>query len=179
VKEIAMAMNCSEAKHLIHLDVGDDLRAEEERQLTSHLEACSDCRAYHAGMAQAMSALSTLRDDPTVGIDTAKTSSVWPALSLEIKRRGASRRVVRKFNLQVVALSVCSLSLAVVTMVQCLSAFRDGRDPSGLVQAQGVSTQAPSFLFQARRTHQAGAQQLGQPTPVLPHENPSFMPQSF
>ena len=169
-----MVMNCSEAKQLIHLDVGDDLRAEEERQLATHLEVCSDCRSYHAGMAQAMSALLTLRDDPAVGIDSAKSTSVWPALSLEIKRRGASRRVVRKFNLQVVALSVCSLSLAVVTMVQSLSALRESRDPSGLVQAQGVSTQAPSFLFQARRT-----QQVGQPTPVLPHENPSFMPQSF
>lgn len=174
-----MEMNCSEAKHLIHLDVGDDLRSEEERQLATHLEVCSDCRSYHAGMSQAMSALLTLRNAPPIGIDTAKSSSVWPALSREIKRRGVSRRVVRKFNLQVVALSVCSLSLAVVTMVQSLSALRDGRDPSGLVQAQGVSTQAPSFLFQARRQQHADAQQVGQPTPVLPHENPSFMPQSF
>ena len=47
-----MAMNCSESKHLIHLDVGDDLRAEEEQQLATHMEACSDCRSYHAGMSQ-------------------------------------------------------------------------------------------------------------------------------
>ncbi|MCA9009527.1 MAG: zf-HC2 domain-containing protein [Planctomycetaceae bacterium] len=174
-----MTMNCSEAKHLIHLDVGDDLRSEEKQQLATHLEACSDCRSYHAGMAQAMSALLTLRNAPAVGIETAKSSSVWPALSREIKRRGMSRRVVRKFNLQVVALSVCSLSLAVVTMVQSLSALRDGRDPSEFIQAQGVSIQGPSLLFQARQQQHAEAHQDGRLTPVLPHENPTFMPQSF
>lgn len=174
-----MAMNCSEAKHLIHLDVGDDLRSEEKQQLVTHLEGCGDCRSYHAGMAQAMSTLLTLRNAPAVEIESAKSSSVWPALSREIRRRGVSRRVVRKFNLQVVALSVCSLSLAVVTMVQSLSALRDGRDPSEFIQAQGVSTQSPALLFQARRQQHVGARQDGRPTPVLPHENPSFMPQSF
>ena len=175
-----MAMNCSESKHLIHLDVGDDLRAEEEQQLATHMEGCSDCRSYHAGMSRAMSALLTLRDEPTIVVDSARTGSVWPLLSREIKRRSAVPRVVRKFNLQVVALSVCSLSLAVVTMVQSLSAMRDYRDPVGFVRAQSVSTQSQSLQFQAiQPLHLDGSPQQAPRTPFLPHEAPVSLPQSF
>ena len=42
----AMPLNCSDAKHLIHLDVGDDLRSDEEQQLAIHMGQCVDCRSY-------------------------------------------------------------------------------------------------------------------------------------
>ena len=175
-----MAMNCSELKHLIHLDVGDDLRAEEEQQLATHMEVCSDCRSYHAGMSRAMSALLTLRNDPTMVLDSTRTGSVWPSLSREIKRRSAVPQVIRKFNLQVVALSVCSLSLAVVTMVQSLSAMRDYRDPGGFVPAQSVSTQSQPLPFQPMQAlHLDGSPQHVPRALFLPHETPVSLPQSF
>jgi predicted anti-sigma-YlaC factor YlaD len=175
-----IAMNCSELKHLIHLDVGDDLRAEEEQQLATHMEVCSNCRSYHAGMSRAMSALLMLRDDPTMLVDSTSTRSVWPSLSREIRRRSAVPRVVRKFNLQVVALSVCSLSLAVVTMVQSLSAMRDYRDPVGFVRGQGVSTQSQPLPFQSMQSrHLDDSPQHVPRIPFLPHETPVSLPQSF
>ena len=57
-------MNCSDVRNLIHLDVGDDLRAEEQLQLATHMGHCGDCRSYHARMSSAMTMLLTLRDDP-------------------------------------------------------------------------------------------------------------------
>lgn len=166
-----MTMNCSEAKHLIHLDVGDDLRAEEEQLLATHMEQCGDCRSYHAGMLHAMSTLLTLRDDPAIAFDSLKSGSVWPSLSREIARRNTSPRVVRKFNMQVVALSVCSLLLAVVTMVQSLSSMRNGYDPTGYGPTLSVS-------------HLPGFQPVDQDsdavrTPVLPEEAFVSSPQSF
>lgn len=165
-----MPMTCSEVKHLIHLDVGDDLRAEEELQLAGHMEHCSDCRSYHAGMSQAMSALWTLRDDPSMVPDSAGAKSVWPLLSQQIQRRSMSPRVASKFNLQVVALSVCSLSLAVVTMVQSLSAMREYRSPSGFMPAQSVSTQPLHHL-----SMNAGSER----TAFQPQTMPVSIPQQF
>ena len=175
-----MAMNCSEVKHLIHLDVGDDLRAEEDLQLSSHMEQCSDCRSYHAGMSSAMALLLTLRDDPAMVVDSVNTTSVWPSLSREIQRRKASPRVTRKFNLQVVALSVCSFSLAVVTMVQSLSSMRDYRDPAGFVPAQTVFNQSQTpqtkmLQFRPGVNDDPSAVR----TALLPHETPVWLPQSF
>ena len=171
MKEIAMAVNCSEAKHLIHLDVGNDLRAEEEQQLAAHMEQCGDCRSYHAGMLNAMSTLLTLRDDPALAFDSLKSGSLWPSLSREIARRSTSPRVVRKFNMQVVALSVCSLPLAVVTMVQSLSSMRNDQDPTGLVPGLTISHQ-PQFLPDSQTSNAVW-------TVVLPHEAPVSSAQSF
>lgn len=130
-------MNCSDAKHLIHLDVGNDLRADEEHQLATHMNQCAECRSYHSGMSQAMGALSILRDSsddiPAV------SQSVWPALSAKIQRRNTSPASVRKFNLQIAALSVCSLCLALVTIVQSLSAFRSSQEMGPYIPAQSVS----------------------------------------
>lgn len=170
MKETAMEMNCSEAKHLIHLDVGDDLRAEELHQLTTHMDQCGDCRSYHAGMLHAMSALLTLRVDPAMTLDSLKSRSVWPSLSREIARRNTSRRVVRKFNIQVVALSVCSLLLAVVTMVQSLSSMRNDQDPTGYGPTLSVSN-LPEFQ---PVYHDSDAAR-----PVFPHEAPVSPPESF
>ena len=171
MKEIAMAMNCAEAKHLIHLDVGDDLRADEEKPLADHMEQCSDCRSYHAGMSRAMSTLLTLRDDPALGLNNLKYGSVWPLVSREIARRRTSPRVTRKFNMQVVALSVCSLSLAVVTMVQSLSSMRNNQDPTGFMPSQAVFHQ-PQFLPVSLDSDAVR-------TRLVPHEAPVSLPQSF
>ncbi len=189
MKEIAMnsamPLNCSDAKHLIHLDVGDDLRSEEEQQLAVHMGQCGDCRSYHGSMSHAMSALLVLRDNPLTEVSSVHNKSVWPSLSREISRRDTSPRVARKFNLQVVALSVCSLSLAVVTMVQSLSSMRDDQSPSGFMPAQSVSNYPPSVQYQTLPF--AAPQQYGrgnagaqfERTPLLPHETPVSAPQSF
>lgn len=113
-------MNCSDARHLIHLDVGCDLRGAEEIQLSEHVTQCSECRSYRTGVARAMSALFAVRDDSPVPA----MRSVWPKVSREIQRRLPVPAAARRFNLQVAALSVCSLSLAVVTIVHSLSSFR-------------------------------------------------------
>ena len=178
-------LNCSDAKHLIHLDVGDDLRSEEEQQLAVHMGQCGDCRFYHASMSNSMSALLTLRDNPLTEVPIGNIKSVWPALSREINRRNTSPRIARKFNLQVVALSVCSLSLAVVTMVQSLSSMRDYHEPAGLMPAQSVSNYPQSVQYQTlpfmvpqQYGHGNSAAQ-SERTPLLPHETPVSAPQSF
>ncbi len=118
-------MNCADAKHFIHLDVGDDLRTDEELQLAGHMERCAECRAYHAGMTSAMSALLSLRGTSSADLLTESAGqSVWSIVSREMTRRRATPAANRKFNLQVAALSVCSLSLAVVMIVQSLSSMR-------------------------------------------------------
>ena len=173
-------MKCSDVKHLIHLDVGDDLRTEEQLQLATHMVQCGDCRSYHAGMSSAMTMLLTLRDDPAMAADSVNTKSVWPSLSREIQRRKASPGVARKFNLQVVALSVCSLSLAVVTMVQSLSSMREYRDPAGFVSAQAVFNQSQTpqtRMLQIRQGVNDDPDAVR--TALLPHEAPVWLPQSF
>ena len=113
------SLKCADARHLIHLAVGDDAQPEEERQLTEHLHSCSDCRSYHADMVGAMHAIERVRDEDDVEVPT---GIVWPAIASQLKSR---RRVVsaperRRFNGAVAALCVCSLTLAMVTAVQNL-----------------------------------------------------------
>ena len=113
------SLKCADARHLIHLAVGDDAQPEEERQLTEHVHSCSDCRSYHAGMVDAMHAIERVRDEDDVDIPT---GIVWPAIASQLKSR---RHVVsvperRRFNGAVAALCVCSLTLAMVTAVQNL-----------------------------------------------------------
>lgn len=182
----AVAMNCSDAKHMIHLDVGDDLRSEEEQQLAVHMSQCEDCRAYHASMSKSMNVLWTLRDHPLSETRSTGGKSIWPSLAREIQQRNTSPRVARKFNLQVVALSVCSLSLAVVTMVQSLSSMREHEIPSGFMPAQSVSNQPYSPYFQSAplsvpRQYNAPDRDLTNNvrTPLFPHEAPVSPPQSF
>jgi len=171
MRETTMEMKCSEAQYLIHLDVGDDLRADEVQQLATHMERCGDCRSYHAGMLQAMRKLLTLRVDPAMAFDSLKSRSVWPSLSREIARRNISPRVVRKFNMQVVALSVCSLLLAVVTIVQSLSSMRNDQDPTGFGPTLSVShqSQSPSVHHDHDEVR----------TPWLPHKATVSPPPSF
>lgn len=113
-------MECSEAKKLILLDAGGDLYADEQNSLRLHLRGCGACDRYAAGMIPVMSVLSGLRDTPI----TCQAISVWPAVGASIRLRSASVAPVRRFNLQVAALAVCSLSLAAVVIVQTLSTMR-------------------------------------------------------
>ncbi len=134
-------MECSNARHFIHLDVGSDLRVDEETQLAEHMGQCGDCRTYHAGMSKAMNVLATLRDVPAGASESsAAVRSVWPAVSREIQRRRAVPVKTIRFNLQVAALSVCSLSLAVVTIVQSLSSLRGSLHEGDFMRAHSVSS---------------------------------------
>lgn len=181
--QTSIPVNCSEAEHLIHLDVGDDLRMEEKEQLTTHIKQCGECRSYHADMSSAMSALLTLRDNPITAAESV-SKSVWPSLSREIDRRRTSPRVARKFNLQVVALSVCSLSLAVVTLVQSLSSMRNYRLTTDFMPAQTVSNQSQMLPYQVQplsspQYRPADDEHSPRRTPMLPHDAPVSRPQSF
>ena len=172
MKEILMVTNCAEAKHLIHLDVGDDLRVEEELQLATHMQQCGDCRSYHADMSRSMNTLLTVRNAPA--FDSLMVTSVWPLLSRELARRHTSPRVARKFNMQVVALSVSALSLAVVTMVQSLSSMRNDQNPTGVVPGLTVSE---SSKIQQLETVDDNAGIVR--APFYPHEAIGSQPVSF
>lgn len=114
-------MKCSDARHLVHLEAGHDLFAEEQTALTAHLAECSPCSTYRDAMAPSTQALLALRHSMPA---SPVSPSVWPAISKAIQQRTAVSSMARKFNLQVAALSVCSLALAAVTIVQTLSAMR-------------------------------------------------------
>ena len=113
-------MKCADARHLIHLSAGDDTLADEEQAVSEHLHECSDCRAYHAGMVDAMQALCRMRDGE-VGDPTA---SVWPSVRRAIRstRAGRLQQPHRQFNGGIVVLCACSIVLALVTIVRNLPA---------------------------------------------------------
>lgn len=113
-------LNCADSRHFIHLSVGDDNLPEEETRLAEHLHSCSDCRAYHAGMVDAMLVVDRVRDEGSV---ESRSDSLWPAMADHLKVRQAKSVVPqegRRFNVAVAALCVCSLMLALVTAVQNL-----------------------------------------------------------
>lgn len=113
-------LKCVDARHLVHLAVGDDTLPDEEQQLADHLHACSDCRAYHAGMMDAMHALEQVRD---LDNEEPPAKSIWPGLSAQLKSRQAAIAAgpePRRFNVAVATLCACSLMLALVTAVQNL-----------------------------------------------------------
>lgn len=115
-------MKCSDARHLIHLSVGDDNLPDEEQALGEHLHRCSECRSYNAGMVDAMQVLHNFRDNTAVATDL----SVWPSVERRIENRRilarASQQPQRQFHGGIVALCACSLVLAFVTIVQNLPA---------------------------------------------------------
>ena len=113
-------LTCDDARHLIHLAVGEDALPEEETRLAEHLHACSDCRSYHAGMMSAMHVLEQTRESLP---PEPMPPSLWPAMADQLKVRQAQLRSTppgRRFNVSVAALCVCSLMLALVTAVQNL-----------------------------------------------------------
>jgi anti-sigma factor RsiW len=142
-------MICSEAQHLIHLDAGGDLRTDERQRLASHLETCSGCGSYRDRMMSAMLALTSLRDAVEQPAETGTVrSSVWPSVRFELGRRKLRPASARRFNLSVAALSVCSLSLAVISIVQTMSSwgFQDlnsGR--MGISIPAGLSAPLPAI----------------------------------
>jgi predicted anti-sigma-YlaC factor YlaD len=171
-------MDCAEAKHLIHLDVGDDLRVDEEQQLAGHMGQCGECRSYHSAMSRALNVLTALRHVPSENVHGSSGSrSVWPAISREIQRRQTAPARVSKFNLQIVALSVCSLSLAVVTIVQSLSSMRSSTDSGSFVPAQHVRN---SVSASSRNAYSA-PQREAVPQYLIPGLQPvgTSRPQSF
>ena len=131
-------MKCSDARHLIHLSVGDDNLPDEEQTLGEHLHTCSDCRAYNAGMVDAMQLLHNLRNSTIVTSDR----SVWRSVigRIEDRRRFARtlRRPQREFHGGVVALCALSLVLAFVTIVQKLP-VNDSTFASVPVESMNVS----------------------------------------
>lgn len=127
-------MKCSDARHLIHLSVGDDNLPDEEQALGEHLHTCSECRAYNAGMVDAMQVLHEFRDSTVVESE----QSVWASVEQRIEHRHsmalAARQPTRQFHGGIVALCACSLVLAFVTIVQNLpvnDAVADGSQLHG------------------------------------------------
>ena len=152
----ANTLKCVDARHFIHLAVGDDTLPEEEQQLAEHLHGCSDCRSYNAGMVDAMHAMQSIRDE-----DVADTSSsLWPAMAsrLQVHKSAAAHPERRRFNGAVVALCACSMMLALVTAVQNLPA--NSVDP--YADFSGMPAQAMSVGFRQDGNGQAGQLFQGQ-----------------
>ena len=172
-------MNCADAKYFIHLDVGDDLRTDEEQLLAGHMERCAECRAYHAGMTSAMSALLSLRGTSAADLLTESAGqSVWSIVSREMTRRSTTPAANRKFNLQVAALSVCSLSLAVVMIVQSLSSMRASSYATDSMPSMSVSYPMNRELFSDRQWHPDDSSRP-EFIPSFPPMSPVSGPQSF
>jgi predicted anti-sigma-YlaC factor YlaD len=132
-------MKCKQAYTLIHLHCGSDLSPADASLLQLHLDQCESCQDWQQRMAAPMAALHTLRD---AAPET--PHSVWPKVSLAIRSRLTHQPIARRFNLQVAAISVCSLLLAAATIVQTLSALR----PSGYHEnAAWFPAQSPSGNF--------------------------------
>lgn len=167
-------MNCTDAKHLIHLDSGNDLKTDEEMQLAEHMNTCAECRSYHAGMAKAMSALFALRDSGEIDV-VRSGKSVWPAVDARIRGTNAARQSARKFNFRVALLSVCSLSLALVTIVQTLATMRSSMAVEEFVPARTVSN--PGVLPSAPGNQ--SMMPLRSPEYRLPPVSMPRQPQSF
>lgn len=118
-------LSCADARHLVHLAVGDDAGVEEERRLSDHLHGCSDCRSYHAGMVDAMQIVEQARDEDSVDVPS---GAVWGAIAHRVQSRPAparGRSGQRRFNGSVAALCACSLTLALITVVRSLPTADD------------------------------------------------------
>jgi hypothetical protein len=157
-------VKCSDARHLIHLSVGDDNLTEEEQSLAEHLHECSECRSYNAGMVDAMQVLHQFRDDTVVDEDV----SVWSSVEQRIYERRSQVQPMlhhpqRQFNGGVVALCACSLVLAFVTIVQNLPVNDSMAD---------LSVPAYQFNVGSQATPMPGVPGLqGRPVPVLFNNN--------
>lgn len=142
-------VKCSDARHLIHLSVGDDNLPDEEQALGEHLHTCSECRAYNAGMVDAMQVLHDFRDSTVVETEL----SVWDSVQERIENRQSmalsARQPTRQFHGGIVTLCACSLVLAFFTIVQNL--------PVNNTVADG--TQLPGHFIDVS---------TGSPTPAAP-----------
>ena len=175
-------LKCADARHYIHL--ADDVSPEEEQQLAEHLHSCAECRAYHAGMADALYALERVRNEAVM--DTPSTS-LWPAMADRLNAR-VSRQVTaepepRRFNVAVVALCACSLMLALVTAIQNLP---NNNDPYGgytQLPAVGAPTVNVNWRPGVKRPQQTQprlipvTRQDGTIVPVDPVTNQAYVPE--
>lgn len=140
---MTQTLTCSDARHLIHLSVGDDTVHSEEESLASHLSSCGDCRTYHDGMSNAMHVLDSVRsgDSGEIPMD-----SLWPALADRIQVRQAKavpQQEGRRFNVSVAALCACSLALAFATVIQNLPSNQPDAGNGMMMPAMNVNYGAP------------------------------------
>lgn len=160
-------LKCADARHLIHLAVGDDLLEVEEQQLAGHLPSCSLCRTYHSEMVSASHVLEQVRDDVP---DTVQ-QSVWPELSKRLKKRVATSVQVtegRRFNVAVATLCACSIVLAFVTAVQNLPSSEDpGYASMPMNAATNVAFQGDLKSSSANSTPQLD------PSRLIPFQQPN------
>ncbi len=175
-------MKCSDARHLIHLSVGDDNLAEEEQSLSEHLHECAECRSYNAGMVDAMHVLHRFRDETVVDQDV----SVWSSVERRIQdRRGQVRPLQqqpqRQFNGGVVALCACSLVLAFVTIVQNLpvnDSMADLSVPPYQFNVSGQATPLPGTPRMQVQPTPVGFRNHHQPQIVIPQNDQQLIPVS-
>lgn len=149
-----LTLKCADARHLVHLAVGDDTLADEEQGLAEHLHECSDCRAYHAGMLDAMQQLELLRDEPDdCGIPS---GAVWSGISSRVRSRALPTFAPgrRRFNGAVAALCACSLTLALVTIIQKLPT--NSQDPVAVYPTMEAFNASSSGSSGTRQPPSAG-----------------------
>lgn len=156
-------LKCADARHLIHLAVGDDLLDTEERQLADHLPGCDACRTYHSEMVSASHVLEQVRDD----VPDSGQQSVWPALSKQLRQRTVAVSQPsegRRFNVAVATLCACSIALAFVTAIQNLPTAQEPGyvlvPESQLPAMQGMSVQNVSFQPKLTASQVGSAPQL-------------------
>lgn len=140
---MTQSLNCSDARHLIHLSVGDDTLPNEEESLATHLSSCEDCRTYHSGMADTMHVLESIRTGDSGEIPTA---SLWPAMADRLQVRQAKNvpeKEGRRFNVSVAALCACSLALAFVTAIQSLPSNQPESVDGAYMQGMNVNYGVP------------------------------------
>lgn len=155
-------MNCTQAKRLIQLHVGDDLNLAETQLLNSHLLQCSSCQVHHSSMRRSMTVLYSLRDAAPEPAPT-----VWPSVSSAIIGQATRERSFRRFNLQVAAVSVCSLLLAAATIVQTLQSLRPNYSDTTAVWQTSTGGPAPfSFPPTAQNVANTARQRPLSPQPV-------------
>lgn len=169
------SLNCSEARHVIHLSCGGDALETEEQLLAGHLDGCSDCRSYASGMQSAMTALETARDHHPGNSDHSFGSSVWDSLRSDLsRRRSADSRLTvirrnadesrerRPFNVAVAALCACSLVLAFVSIL------------SGL---PGNSVETAGNLWPSNQPDRAMSTAVSNPGPsmTMPYQTTPFL----
>jgi len=167
-------MNCTQARQLIQLHVGDDLTHTEAQRLESHLQNCPACCIQQARMLRPMAALHALRD-----ATTEPSPSVWPAVSNSILAQIRLHQTSRRFNLQVAAVSVCSLLLAVVTIVQTFQSLRPASPDAVAYWMSAETQQLPAGLQPAVRSvaafsHQAPVSPQPQHAVNWPHGAQDF-----
>lgn len=176
-------LKCADARHLIHLAVGDDLLEAEEHQLAEHLPGCNPCRTYHSEMVSASYVLEQVRDD----VPDTPQQSVWPQLSKRLKKQTAKKVQVtegRRFNVSVATLCACSLVLALVTAVQNLPSAEEPAyvatpmSPSTNVSLGGnIPTRQVSMVPQLDTARLVAVRQPnGQVILIDPLTNQSFVP---